>query len=85
MERKIGSRFSHENRSAIYIFKSISDFEIAIAIMIAIEKPTRIDRDPILIRKSIRDFYMKTGSRLKNRNRMTGNQCFLHNDMHMSR
>jgi hypothetical protein len=36
--------------------------------MIAIEKPTRIDRDPILIRKSIRDFYVKTGSRLKNRN-----------------
>jgi hypothetical protein len=45
--------------------KSISDFQIAIAIMIAIEKPIRIDRDPILIRKSIRDFYVKTGSRLK--------------------
>jgi hypothetical protein len=47
--------------------------------MIAIEKPTRIDCDPILIRKSIRDFNMKTGLRLKTGTGVTGNQCFLHN------
>jgi len=45
----IGSRFLFSNRILIFVSKSISDFEIAIAITIAIEKPIRIDRDSILI------------------------------------
>jgi hypothetical protein len=48
--------------------------------MIAIEKPAQIDREPILIRKSVRDFYVKTGSRLKNPRWVRhGNLRFFHN------
>jgi hypothetical protein len=38
------------------VFKSISDFHLQIAIMIAIEKLIRIDRDPIFVQKSVSDF-----------------------------
>jgi len=37
----------YERADAIFIFKSDPDFEIAIAITIPIEKPIRINRDPI--------------------------------------
>jgi hypothetical protein len=45
-----------QNRSAIYIFKSDPDFEIAIAITIPIKKPIRINQDPVFMQKSDRDW-----------------------------
>jgi len=38
------------------VLKSISVFHLPIAIMIAIEKLIRIDRDPIFVRRSVSDF-----------------------------
>jgi hypothetical protein len=61
---KIDQRFLDHNWIAILVLKSVSDFYFRIAIMIAIENLIRIDRDPVLVRKSIGDFSVKFFSRL---------------------
>jgi len=43
------------------IFQSGSDFSFSIAIKIPIEKPIRIDHDPVFIFQSFFDFFGKTG------------------------
>jgi hypothetical protein len=68
-------------QTLIFIFQSDPDFKIFIAITIAIKnRPGKIadrfsfsDRIPIFPEKSISDFILKIGSRLKNRprNRIT--------------
>jgi hypothetical protein len=45
----VGSRFLFSYRILVFIYKTLSDFEIVIAIMIAIEKPIRTNRDPVWI------------------------------------
>jgi len=59
---KIDQRFSYTNRSPVFILKPDPDFQIAIAIMIAIKNRIRIDRDPIFVCKLIPGFYCPTGS-----------------------
>jgi hypothetical protein len=45
-----------QNRSAVFIFKPDPGFEIVIAIIITIEKPIRINQDPVFILPPDRDF-----------------------------
>jgi hypothetical protein len=65
---KIGDRFSFRNRSAILRSKSIREFHFEIDQRLKTGLSSNNtdgaqDRDPILVRKSIRDFEIKIGSR----------------------
>jgi len=55
---KNGSRFWDQNRSAIFIFQSFSDFCFRIAIMFAIENLIRINHGPGFISKSNPDHFV---------------------------
>jgi hypothetical protein len=63
----IGIRFLYENRSAIFGSKSIPEFHFEIDPRLktgpgSTNTDGAQDRDPILVRKSIRDFEIKIGS-----------------------
>jgi len=68
---KIGNRFSDQNRSAIFVHKSIPGFHFETGSRFSIcsrdhdrdQNRIRIDRDPIFIHKSIPGFSFSTGSR----------------------
>ena len=65
---KIGDRFSFRNRSAILRLKSIREFhfEIDLRLKTGLSSDNTdgvINRDPVFVRKSIRDFEIKIGSR----------------------
>jgi hypothetical protein len=58
--------------SAIFVSRPDPDFAMVIAAMFAIEKPIRIDRDPVFIFKPDPDFFTPGGTGINHQHRGGG-------------